>query len=632
MISLLLFFLLLSSGSVFATAFFGKKYEETVPMTAFSAVVLVFLAGLIDQLRLGVYLVCVICAVLYLLSIWRTVQDKSLKTFCCNTFTPAFFIFLILCVLYAACLTGRVAWQEDEFSFWAISVKQMWHLDAYSCTLDTAAYVEYPPGMQIFEFILLVLNGSFSEWHMQYAYMILILLYALPFLNGLRWREPLKILGVGAVIFCAGTIFYPTATNNLMVDFALSCTFGYAMAVILLSRKVGRSQALWALANVAFAGTMMILIKQAGKLFAAISLLSLLACWGWEQRDWLRQKQFPKLKRMVPFGLLLLLPIVIAALWSWKYHLSPAPIAFDAGKYDWKEFFLILLRKTDGGYRASVFVNFINYIISTRINIGFLSMTYLQVFFVLTILMAVLYILYQKKGERLSRLAVSLTFACFFLYLLGLVASYMYTFSEGEAKNLASIDRYVCIYLSALLYVLLFLMYRALAQLQIGQAAGVIALVGLLCFVSHTEILNILLRSNVEYSISRRAPLQTLCDQIYADSEARGDEDVVLLINRTGYPHWPLNHFAYLLYPDYIVPWECSYGSELMFEGDYYTQILDVDGFLQHVYDLGADYIAINDVDQNFTDLYAGLFDTLLANGQVYRVTEEEIPFQLLKG
>lgn len=630
MISLLLFFLLLSSGSVFATTFWGKKYEETVPLTAFAAVELVYLVGLADHLRLGVYILCGICAVLYLLSIRRIAVEKSWKTFCRNTFTPAFFIFLALYFLYAVCLVGRAAWRGDEFSFWAVSVKRMWYLDAYQCTVPDAAFAEYPPGMQVFEFILLVLYRGFSEWRMQFAYTVLTVLYALPFLKGLKWREPIKILGIGTVLFCAGTIFYPSAADNLMVDFALSCTFAYGVATALLPREDGKTHDLWSLANVALAANMMILIKQAGKLFAAMALITLFVCWIQRRRDRVQKRFVLSFKRISPYAGLTLVPVVTAALWSWKFQTSPSVQAFDAGNYDWKEFVLILSGQTDGGYRSGIYKSFLSYIATTEISVGFLSVTYLQVFLLLSILLVSLYVIYRRHRVLISKWAVGLMLVYFGVYLLGLLASYMYTFSEGEGTNLASIDRYLNIYVSGLLFVILFMLYAALVRLQVRQSCAVLALTGVLCVVPYMEIANVLLRTNVENSIAQRAPLQMLCDQIYSDPEASGDEDTVLLIHREGYPHWPVNHFTYLLYPDFNVPWECSYGSELLFDGDYYTKNLTADEFCQHVSDLGVDYIAISYVDQNFIDLYGGLFDTLPADGQVYRVTDTSVPFALL--
>lgn len=630
MISLLLFFLLLSSGSVFATTFWGKKYEETVPLTAFAAVELVYLIGLTDHLRLGVYILCGICAVLYLLSVRQIAVEKSWKMFFRNTFTPAFFIFLALFFLYAVCLVGRVAWRGDEFSFWAVSVKRMWYLDAYSCMVPDTSFGEYPPGMQVFEFILLVLYGGFSEWRMQFAYVILTVLCALPFLKGLRWQEPFKILGIGIILFCAGTIFYPSAADNLMVDFALSCTFAYGMATVLLPREDGKTHDLWTLANVSMAATMMILIKQAGKLFAAMVLIALFVCWIQRSRASVQKRPSLSGKKISPYVGLILVPIVTAALWTWKFQTSPARQSFDAGKYDWKEFFLILLGRTDGGYRSDIYKSFLSYIATTKITVGFLSVTYLQVFLLLSMLFICLYVIYRKHNVPVSKWAVGLMLAYFAVYLLGILASYMYTFSEGEGTSLASIDRYLNIYVSGLLFVILFMLYAALVRLQVRQSCAVLALTGVLCFVPYMEIANVLLRTNVENSIAQRAPLQMLCDQIYSDPEASGDEDTVLLIHREGYPHWPVNHFTYLLYPDFNVPWECSYGSELLFDGDYYTKNLTAEEFCQHISDLGVDYIAISYVDQNFIDLYGSLFDTLPADGNVYHVTNASIPYTLL--
>lgn len=41
------------------------------------------------------------------------------------------------------------------------------------------------------------------------------------------------------------------------------------------------------------------------------------------------------------------------------------------------------------------------------------------------------------------------------------------------------------------------------------------------------------------------------------------------------------------------------------------------------MYDLEADYIAIHYADEDFIAQYASLFDSPLANGQVYRVSSD---------
>ena len=58
MVSLILWFVFLSSGSVLCAAVWGKKYEEALPVTCSALVLLLFLFGIAGILKTGVLFVC----------------------------------------------------------------------------------------------------------------------------------------------------------------------------------------------------------------------------------------------------------------------------------------------------------------------------------------------------------------------------------------------------------------------------------------------------------------------------------------------------------------------------------------------------------------------------------------------
>lgn len=77
------------------------------------------------------------------------------------------------------------------------------------------------------------------------------------------------------------------------------------------------------------------------------------------------------------------------------------------------------------------------------------------------------------------------------------------------------------------------------------------------------------------------------------------------------------------------MPWECSYGSTVLWEGDSYTRIFTQEEFRSHVDSLGVNYIAIDYVDEDFKSCYGALFDNNLENGQIYQVTSSQVPYML---
>ena len=60
-ISVLLFILLISSGSVFAASYFDKKYEEVLPITCGGIIVISFLFGIVNLLKFSTAFISIIC-------------------------------------------------------------------------------------------------------------------------------------------------------------------------------------------------------------------------------------------------------------------------------------------------------------------------------------------------------------------------------------------------------------------------------------------------------------------------------------------------------------------------------------------------------------------------------------------
>ena len=641
MLSLVLFFLLISSGSVFAAVRYSRRYEETVPLTIFCSVEVVFLFGLLDNLKLGFWVLCILAVMLYGLSVAQIMRERNIREICGCLFTPAFFLFLALLVFYAFIIVGRTACVGDEFSYWAISVKKMWYLNAFpgESQINTA-FVEYPPGMQTFQYILQALNGEFSEWRLNFAHMAYIFALFLPFLKGLR-RRIFPILFIIALIFSSGTILYPDALNNLMIDLALGVTFAYGISVLYSMDEEKSPYSIFAVLNAVMAANMAVLIKSSGRLFAVIILLSLLVCvalFYWKDLFCqIRQKG----KRLCGYAAICLTPLLTAGLWKLKYMTYAARRApeFDTGNYNLYEFLMILLGKTDGGWRGEVKGNFISFMCSEKMQVGFLSLTNLQLFLLLTAVLLLICAVLQKSGfPKHRKCAVLVMIICAFVYWLGLMCSYMYIFDQSGGTTLACLQRYLNIYHAGMLMSILFMLLKGYNDFQWDSSVFCVVMLVLLTFPSHQHVAAAVSRKNVQDSISNAAYLQVLTDQLPKleplpsglpeDSYRQG---TVLLVRREGMPHIPVNQFQYMLYPYYYVPWECSYGSQPLFDGDYYTQIFTAQEFCEHVYSLGVTYIAVNYPDEDFINQYSGLFNAPLESGQVYRVPEKKDgPFELV--
>ena len=101
MAALIAFFILLSSGSVFAAAYWQKRYEEVLPVTCSAMVLVLFLGGILGHMLWGAYLVCALAFGLYVAAAVRMCRKRAWLITCKHTLTPASVLFAAMYLLLA---------------------------------------------------------------------------------------------------------------------------------------------------------------------------------------------------------------------------------------------------------------------------------------------------------------------------------------------------------------------------------------------------------------------------------------------------------------------------------------------------------------------------------------------------
>ena len=99
MLPLIVFLLVIMSGSFFCAARYSKHFEETLISTIIVYILFTFLMGMVGLLRFAVYGVLVFSLVLYALGIMELMKNKEWKRFLGCFFTPGFVILVVMCVV-----------------------------------------------------------------------------------------------------------------------------------------------------------------------------------------------------------------------------------------------------------------------------------------------------------------------------------------------------------------------------------------------------------------------------------------------------------------------------------------------------------------------------------------------------
>lgn len=626
MVSLLAFFLLVSSGSFYAAVRFQRRYEEAVPLTIFCAVEVVFLFGLVDNLKLGFYVVCLLAAALYALGARHVLRTGAVKGFCQRFFTPAMALFAVLLVVYAFCIVGWIPYHWDSFYFWALSVKQMFFLNVFHCVPPAETlFAEYTPGMQILEYIALCLKGSYTEWRILFAYGAYLFSLFLPFLSVCR-RSLLRFVLFACVVFSCGSLFYDTSLTTIYVDLTLGATFGCGLAhVFLLQREPdGRWDPL-KLANLVMTANMLVLIKSAGALFAGLLLAAAGLVLFFE-----RQRPVVWRWRTVLWLLPFFLPLATRLLWTAKYRFYQSHVYFEVSHYDLLGFVKTLLGLERDDYRTPIRDKFYTFLFQEPVSVGPLTLSNIQICLLFAALFFGLLCLW-RKGSRGQKIALAVLLIGFLVYALGLMASYMYTFPTYEGPQLASMQRYLNIYYTAAAVCAVSLLMRYSGDDGNAMLRAAIVLSVLLSFCKLTTVQDLLMGNVVQTSHAVMDTIPDLAETVCADMGAVPETlSNCLLIDKKNLNGGMRIALAYSGFPYFKVLSDYSFGSVPVQEGDTATKLMDQQEFSGLVREQSASYIAIYCLDDDFIQQYSALFNAPLADGQVYRVTGNAVPYELV--
>lgn len=434
LLPLILFFLVIMSGSFCGSVLFNKRFEGTLTFTIVFYVILSFLMGIIGLLRYSVYLVLIISFVFYAVGAVGLFKKRNFREFVLNFFTPGLFVFLIISLVVLRGIRGKVFTDSDEFSHWGDVVKVMVQTGYFGSNPGSGSiFKSYPPGISLFQYLFeciggLVTGAEFTEW---YCYFALDILYATTVLPVCRFISFRNVLGIGIIILAMlglPYVYFEPSYVTLYAELLLGFMFGGLLLDLLWSDDDDVLFDMRFLLSLSF----MVLAKDSGLLFSIMLAIAYI---------------FVRRKRIYILfaALAVFLPKL---LWSIDNAVNGVAKSF-GNSFDFISFINVVLGK-EAGYRKEVMSNFGQELIYNYIHLGDfgLYISYFLMALVLLVLSSVLiYLAYRKSmfSKRRAIVTVSGIFVIFVVYMFGLMLTYMYKFSAEEALELVSFYRYVII-------------------------------------------------------------------------------------------------------------------------------------------------------------------------------------------
>ena len=623
MLSIILWFIILSSGGVICAAVWGRRYEETLPITCSGIVLVLFLAGIFTNLFVGEVLVCILSGAAYITALIWVIKKKNLKEFVRNFFTPGFVGFILILAGVCYFNYGRMAYLWDEFSHWADIVKVMTLLDDFGTNPQSYSLVQsYPPGMSLFQYFLEKLYlwtslHKFSEWRLYASYQVFILAFFMPFLKKLDFKQSITAVVSMVVILLCPLPFYQDVYASIYIDPAVAILSGIGLASIFINREKNLFYLLW----ISSICSMLVLAKDAGLLFAAFIVIVYILDYIFEQKDSVKSKNQSKFIPLLHFIIIILSVCIPKLLWSWQLKRTNAKVLFSK-PYNIAEFIQVI-KGEDTSYRMEVWYIFRHAVRTRTVDLG-VPISYFLLFFIEIALLIFLVVMFSKYGRyKRGKGWVLVGGICVQLavYLIGLFASYIFKFSNYEAVRLASFERYMNIaYLSGWIVVVLLLLTAFQSMRKYTTFFGVV-LLGIMFYITPMRsVKDIVSRATVFRSINVRATY-TLVSKTVEETVPEGARIYIISQEDNGFDHKVIQ---FSVRPCSVQSSDWSIGIPF-YDGDVWTRNISPEEWSEVLFS-EFDYVLLYKVNDYFVENYAGLFENAESIGDcsVYRVNKDK--------
>ena len=618
MLNLVLNYLILIVGSVFLSLIFNKKIGKTFIVCIMSIIFILYFFGLFKILKYGVFFIEILSIVFTIYNVRTLIKEpeKFKKLIYSKELLIFTFAFFLLFLMH----NGRMLTNWDEFSHWGDVVKAMYDINDFSTNPASMSFFQsYPPAVSLFQYFFVRLANSFNEYYLFIAYQIMAFSLYLPFIENVKSKKNMLVSVV--IMFLLPLILYNSYYNTIYVDAILGLFFCYTSFNILFNYEKDN----FFIFNITLSCFILVLLKDAGLFLVILAIIFFIIKLIVNNSSCLKKINFRKIIKIKNFNLkhllrnkeflilLLMIMSVILAKVTWNYSISSnnSPVSFDT---NFKLNDIIgLLTTNSGGYRVSVIKNFIvalysKIFIQKIVNLNFIHL----------VLIFVLFIYYVIKVRIVkNKINFVLLLLGLFVYTMGLLLIYCFNFSEYEALNLASFERYLSIYFIAILFVV--------CMIMISNNKNVFLLLIIMLFFTPFENLMVL---GVDNTISKRNTYVEHVENI--NNKVNSQSKVYLIIqNTTGYDYWVMRYSLRPMRINDNFSW--SIGSSY-YDGDIWTKRIDTKTWINQLIDENYEYVYLFNVDNQFIDEFGVLFDSIenVKNNSLFRINYDKMLLELV--
>lgn len=455
--------------AIFGLAVFLHDYTKLRKQFTFfvSVSVVVFflyVASLIGQLKLCCMILFCLGTALFAYYFYSEFFSKKSNIF---FKTPEFVSYLTISTLLYVLLLPSYFKEWDEFSHWGLFDKYLTVFDGLPKTQGVVLFPHYPPGQNLFHYFF-EFHFGFAENISYYANAIILssaLFGFTSFVKGDNYFEVIaKTLFVFLVFALGIELIYKNSWHWLYADHTLAVVFG---AIVLMVYELKDDQRLFL--YLFFPVFFLTILKPYAFIFGGTIFLILLFYYIMQRYN----------KGYLNSAIAIFVAVGTAYL-SWILHLKYGTSVQN------QSFGLVIdgLKQSFAGTRGE------RDLTTIWAFAVFLAKKASIILVALGVLIFVVLRIY--KEDNVLKSIIYAFFIGLFVFLIFLLLSYLYLFSDIEGPKLASIERYTPSYIFSLAALLLFLLLKKVPMVTVSMRliyAGIVSICLFLAYKAYSELM-----------------------------------------------------------------------------------------------------------------------------------------------
>jgi len=582
-----------------------KSLAESLAPTFFVQILIILVSGMVfGSVGLGIIIGVILAIASY---VYCFVRDKSFKTVFDRIPSLSLdmllvtFVYLFIYVINY----GKHYHSADEFTHWGVFLRETYRLDALYVTSPLGIiHKDYVPAVTLFEALWCKLSFKLSEANAYRGIQILQVSMLLPVITKNNCQDKInkkvtyliKTFTVLSVpVFITGLLFYHT----IYQDYIYGVLVFFCMWLI-----VTGDNSKTFLFEVTLAITILLLTKMTAMAFLPM-IVFFYCVYSFYLENGLSKASIRK--TLIYGAVMTLVPLAI-----WKVYtlFSIRNIGVSGGGQSYSGHGLstlieVFFKRGSISYQEDVENSYLQAIVSRGL-VG--SVPYVQLVLLLFVLVFIFSFfgsnILNKRKIRLTALWILLAglaygFLMYYLYMTG--------FSEYEARELASFDRYMATYIVAAMLLTLGVVLYFTNSFRLIAVLGIVVLQNMIFFVNCEQLLPGNLSVNEALYIKE---VEHLKNSIPENSSV-----AVVIRNEMALAGDAVEFYSYPIDVGIVYP------GAVQDENNRYCQDYSDDELISLL--SKYEYIYFMNIDDEFINRYSGIFETPsdLIRGEIYKVS-----------